>query len=735
MSGPGGMKVTSLNGVKVYAVSGQRSFATWVAPAKMRALRKDDEYMRRIELLQDLQFDTASTRIKATRDGQYLVASGIYPPQVKVYELKEMSLKFERHLNSEIVDFQVLSEDYSKMAFLCADRSVCLHAKFGSYFSTRIPRMGRDLSYDCWSCDLLVAASSQEIYRLNLEQGRFLAPLQTESPGVNVLGRSLVHGMIAAGGDDGAIECYDLRQKASIGRIDAAASTDNPDQEITALRFDEGEGILLAAGTSSGQVLVYDLRSSKPIHTKDHMYGAPIIDIKWHESVSSKSRHLITTDTRVMRIWEPQTGKALTSIESPAGEINDVCVYPNSGLIFMALDSPRMSSYFVPSLGPAPSWCSFLENLTEELEENPQTTIYDDFKFVTRKDLEALNLTNLLGTNLLRAYMHGFFIDHRLYNKAKSMADPFAYEEYRNERVLQKMDAERAARITIKTKLPKVNKELAARILKKSEKLGEDDQEEETGEAGRRAARKKSGISILKDDRFAAMFEDEAYQVDEGTAEYKALHPNVDKRKPFLVDEHFDLVSDKEDEESEEEDDGSSSGDSMDDGDDERRDRPEKKKPKKSKQKKFPKALSESGPRFYEAKDEVHAQAFKKKVSLVAEQKLPLGARVEDAEKSTYRHHRNGAEVKGLGGSRQISFNPKRSSRDESPDGRSYKTGYRPKKRGIQELGLKSDSPGGRGRGRGGFRGGRGGGRGGGGGGGSRGGGRGGSRGRGRSRD
>lgn len=86
--------------------------------------------------------------------------------------------------------------------------------------------------------------------------------------------------------------------------------------------------------------------------------------------------------------------------------------------------------------------------------------------------------------------------------------------------------------------------------------------------------------------------------MDEGTAEYKALHPNVDKRKPFLVDEHFDLVSDKEDEESEEEDDGSSSGDSMDDGDDERRDRPEKKKPKKSKQKKFPKALSESGPRL-----------------------------------------------------------------------------------------------------------------------------------------
>ncbi|KAL2613245.1 hypothetical protein R1flu_024937 [Riccia fluitans] len=703
MSGTGGMKVTSLNGVKVYNVSGQRSFASWVAPAKMRALRKDDEYMRRIELLQDLQFDTASTRLKATRDGQYLVASGIYPPQVKVYELKEMSLKFERHLNAEIVDFQILSEDYSKMAFLCSDRSVCLHAKFGSYFSTRIPRMGRDLTYDCWSCDLLVGASSPEIYRLNLEQGRFLAPLQCQSPGVNVLGRSSVHGMVAAGGDDGAIECFDLRQKSSIGRINAAGSTDNPDQEVTSLRFDDGEGILLAAGTSSGQVLIYDLRSSKPIHVKDHMYGCPIIDIKWHESLSSKSRHLITTDTRVMRIWEPQTGKGMTSIEAPTGEINDVCVYPNSGLLFMALDSPRMSSYFVPLLGPAPSWCSFLENLTEELEENPQTTIYDDFKFVTRKDLVALNLTNLLGTNLLRAYMHGFFIDHRLYNKAKSLADPFAYEAYRNERIQQKMDAERAARITIKTKLPKVNKELAARILKKSEKLGEDgDEEELTGEAGRRAAKKKSGISILKDERFSAMFEDEAFEVDEAADEYKALHPNAEKKK--LVQEHFDLVSDDEAEKDDK--DNSTSGDSMDD-DEEEKERPLKKKPKQEKRKKFPKAKSESGPRYYEAKDDVHAQAFRQNVSLAAEQKLPLEVRVGQVEKSN--GHR--PQVKGLGGSREISFNPRRSSRDDSPDGRSYTTGFWPKKRGIQELGLKSDNPGGRGRGRGrgGFRGGRGG--------------------------
>lgn len=46
-----------------------------------------------------------------------------------------------------------------------------------------------------------------------------------------------------------------------------------------------------------------------------------------------------------------------------------------------------------------------------------QTTIYDHYKFLTKEELERLNLTNLIGTNLLRAYMHGFFINHALYKK------------------------------------------------------------------------------------------------------------------------------------------------------------------------------------------------------------------------------------------------------------------------------------------------------------------------------
>lgn len=39
-----------------------------------------------------------------------------------------------------------------------------------AYVCYNIIRMGRDIAYDSWSCDLICAASSPDVYRINLEQ-------------------------------------------------------------------------------------------------------------------------------------------------------------------------------------------------------------------------------------------------------------------------------------------------------------------------------------------------------------------------------------------------------------------------------------------------------------------------------------------------------------------------------------------------------------------------------------
>ena len=86
--------------------------------------------------------------------------------------------------------------------------------------------------------------------------------------------------------------------------------------------------------------------------------------------------------------------------------------------------------FYVPSIGPAPRWASFLDSLTEELEESSTATVYDDYKFVTRGELDDLGLSHLVGTSLLRAYMHGYFMDARLHNKMYSLAKPYSLETF-----------------------------------------------------------------------------------------------------------------------------------------------------------------------------------------------------------------------------------------------------------------------------------------------------------------
>ena len=211
------------------------------------------------------------------------------------------------------------------------------------------------------------------------------------------------------------------------------------------MRFAPG-GLQLAVGTASGHVVIYDIRRGAPLLVKDHQYGLPIKDIKYHRG------YVVSADAKIIKLWEADSGKVFTNIQ-PAADVNDVAVCADSGMLFAGLETERLGAYFIPALGPAPRWCHFLDSLTEEMEEQAATDgMYDDYKFVTREQLEQLRLTSLLGTNTLRPYMHGFFIDARLHAKATSLSQPFAYEQWRKERVAAKLDAKTAGRIAPVTK-------------------------------------------------------------------------------------------------------------------------------------------------------------------------------------------------------------------------------------------------------------------------------------------
>lgn len=52
--------------------------------------------------------------------------------------------------------------------------------------------------------------------------------------------------------------------------------------------------------------------------------------------------------------------------------------------MFMANDAPKMLQFFVPSIGVAPKWCSYLESITEELEETEQPAGFLKFFYVNK---------------------------------------------------------------------------------------------------------------------------------------------------------------------------------------------------------------------------------------------------------------------------------------------------------------------------------------------------------------
>lgn len=73
---------------------------------------------RRIELIQDFEMPGLSTTVRVSTDGNFVLATGIYKPRVRCYDVNNLSMKFERCFDSEVVTFEILSEDYSKVSVI-----------------------------------------------------------------------------------------------------------------------------------------------------------------------------------------------------------------------------------------------------------------------------------------------------------------------------------------------------------------------------------------------------------------------------------------------------------------------------------------------------------------------------------------------------------------------------------------------------------------------------------------
>ncbi len=509
------MEVQQRNSTRIYALSNGPSLPDWIGERARRNLAKrDSSIRRRIELLQDFAMPASSNKIVQSRDGRFIIAAGTYKPRIRCFELDQLGMKFERYVDADIVDMLLLGEDYGKIAILQSDRSVLFHAPYGQHHTLRIPTFGRMMAYEPTTCELMIACSGKagrnsisktlgggEVYRINLEEGRFSAPLNYSSStkvkassgspapvvGGNCLSISPMHALTALGGDDGIVRFWDNRMSqggamddmnlnpfcsldvksstAGYGFYDDSSPSYGNPNEVTSLAFD-ASGMHIAAGTKGGNVALYDIRSSKPLHVKEHQYGMPIHTIRFH----SASGTILSGDPKLVKVWRTKplalsssfgsdlltnpleesntgsVGSIVANIEGTANFTNFIVAGDekdssgnHSGLVLCSGDQPKMQAFYCPTIGSAPKWCSFLDSITEELEEKDHSevsgnvegtgqtggSIYEDYKFLTRSEIDALGIQNLVGTPLLRGYMHGFFIDIGLYNRIRAVANPF----------------------------------------------------------------------------------------------------------------------------------------------------------------------------------------------------------------------------------------------------------------------------------------------------------------------
>ncbi|TRX92312.1 hypothetical protein FHL15_006698 [Xylaria flabelliformis] len=514
--------------VPVYTVSGAntaRPLPDWLARRRKRSLKADPEFQNRIELLQDFSFEEASACVQVSEDNNWIVSTGTYKPQIHVHYLPHLSLSYARHTTSLNIKFTLLSTDASKSLHLQSDRRVEFHTPAGLHETIKLPRYGRDLCYDRLATEALVGSvglgseGHGEVFRFNLEAGRFMQSYKVDvgsdggsevglqgsiwAPAVNSIAiAENTHNLLAFGTSIGSVEFWDPRSRSRI------AVLGGQEGEITALNFNDS-GLSIATGSSSGVVKLFDMRSPKPLWQKDHGSGFPIKNLI-HMTTSSSERKILSSDKQLIKINEESTGQTWTSIE-PIVDLNYTTWVKGTGMILTANEGQAMHAFLIPQLGNAPRWAAHLDSLTEEMAGEVTTDNYENYKFLTLPELRSLSMDHLIGkTNLLRPYMHGYFVASKLYEQARLIANPFAFEEERAKRVKEKVEKERASRIRGNKKV-KVNQKLVDKLLKRQEKRAMVD----------------TNAGILGDERFTRMFENEEFQIDENSREFKALNPST----------------------------------------------------------------------------------------------------------------------------------------------------------------------------------------------------------------
>lgn len=318
---------------------------------KIRSLRKN---YSKADL--DFSFPSSCHKIKESPDSSCLISFGNYPPQIRCFDLENLSLKFKRNLDSCVSDFKFISQNWEKILLLRNDKCLEFHTKCGVHFRTKILKSGVDLLFTPKNNLVYISSPSKEVFRLDIKEGKFLSAIKNENFYENTCSGKTVSGDILAFGDSGGcVNFWDPRITSkrifSIQCSNFMSRTDK--KKITFIRFFETKPFECLIGFASGEIILFDLRSFYPVIAKEMNDQFDINYIQMNESENT----IICSNSNQIKIWEKKKGKTLHTFDSKH-YINHVCKIRNSGLIFLGLQKPKIEVKFIEKLGLIPPWIS-----------------------------------------------------------------------------------------------------------------------------------------------------------------------------------------------------------------------------------------------------------------------------------------------------------------------------------------------------------------------------------------
>ena len=68
--------------------------------------------------------------------------------------------------------------------------------------------------------------------------------------------------------------------------------------------------------------------------------------------------------------------------------------------------------------------------------------VYDEYKFVSKNEVHELGCSNLIGTKMLKEYMHGYLMHLKLYNRLKDKIELLNYKKNRDNVIEKRIQEE-----------------------------------------------------------------------------------------------------------------------------------------------------------------------------------------------------------------------------------------------------------------------------------------------------